>query len=85
MEKELKTPGFTKVKFTALCEASYDSELLVPDDIAANREEAFKYIRSHLDEAPILELNFNKDLDDPTEAVWEEDIHWDADEDKDDE
>ncbi len=78
MEKELKTPGFTKIKFSAACIATYESELLIPDDVVKNKTETLIYIREHLDEAPVLELNYVKELDDKNESVWSDDIHWDA-------
>ncbi len=70
-----KTPGFTEVKFTAVCMAIYESELLIPDEIASDKEKTLNYIRDHLCEAPVLELNYWRDLDDPYDAVELDDIH----------
>ena len=62
-----------QVNFTAMCMATYQSALEVPDDIARDRDKALKYVRDHLNDAPVADVEWLEDVD-PYEAVTEEDI-----------
>lgn len=61
------------VAFNVTCLATYKSSLDLPDNIKT-REEIVSYIREHLPDANIQELEFLSDLDEPSESVIEDDI-----------
>ena len=63
-----------KVKFNATCLATYTSELEVPDAIVKDFSNVLDYVRYHLPDAPVLEMEFRDALDDPCDAVTAEDI-----------
>ena len=62
-----------KVKFSVACTAIYQSELDIPNEIKNDDEAILEYIRSHLDECVVDELEWLNDLD-PEDAVTMEDI-----------
>ncbi len=63
-----------KVYFSVNCTAFYNTELELPDSIDVdNMQEILKYIRNHLEECPVHELEWAKDLE-PNKAVTIEDI-----------
>lgn len=63
------------VKFDVVCTAMYTSSLDIPDAIAEDEEKVLKYIRTHLDECSVNDLDWIEDLD-PEEAVTMEDIRF---------
>lgn len=63
----------TKVKFLVGCMAVYTSELEIPDTIAANENAVIDYIRDHLSDCTVDNLEWMEDLE-PESAVTEDDI-----------
>lgn len=62
-----------KVKFIAGCIATYYSELEIPDSIKNDKCEVLNYIRKHINDAPVIDLEFANDLEDD-ESVEYDDI-----------
>lgn len=69
------------VSFSVKCIASYQSELELPPEFfdaageqVASEDEILTYVRMHLSEANVHDLEFQDDLDDITDAVWASDI-----------
>ena len=60
-----------KAEFCVTCLAQYKSEMYIPDEVEDGKE--LSYIREHLDECPVQELDWVGDLS-PEEAVTEEDV-----------
>lgn len=58
-------------RFTAACNAYYNSELQIPDSVSDDK--VLEYVREHLSECIIYELTFESDLE-PEAAVTEDDI-----------
>ena len=64
-----------KVKFTVMCNATYQSELELPEDIDSTDSEAvLEYVRENLSDAPVKELEWLSDLEDSESSVTAEDI-----------
>lgn len=61
------------VKFTVGCMAFYNSNLNIPDEIINDKKKILNYIREHLNECKVDNLEWLEDLD-PEEAVTLEDI-----------
>ena len=68
------------VSFKAKCYATYKSSLTLPNEFfkdgkqVASDDEILTFVRTHLQEAPAYDLEFLEDLEDITDAVWQEDI-----------
>lgn len=62
-----------EIPFTVACTAVYHSSIKVPGSLKGNHEEILKYVQSHLDEAPVNDLEWISDLE-PEDAVMMEDI-----------
>lgn len=63
-----------EAKFTVACTAVYHSRLDIPVSLKGNHEGILAYIREHLGDAPVEELEWSSDWDDVESAVTEEDI-----------
>ncbi len=62
-----------QVDFSVMCTALYESSLEVPNEIAKDREKTLQYIREHLSEAPVADVEWLSDIE-PENAVTAEDI-----------
>ena len=60
-----------KAYFSVSCTATYQSELKIPDSVKEGEE--LSYIRDHLSDCNVEDLEWLNDLD-PEDAVTEEDI-----------
>ena len=63
------------VKFKVCCMAVYDSNLDIPDEIINDDKKILNYIREHLNECKVDNLEWLEDLN-PEEAVTMEDIRY---------
>jgi len=63
------------VNFNVGCYAIYNSELGIPDDIAEDKEKVLNYIRDHLGDCSVSDIEWVGDLD-PFEAVTKDDIRY---------
>ncbi len=61
------------VKFTVACNALYHSELKVPKDISNDEDRVLEYIRDHLGDCNVDDLEWLSDWE-PWEAVTKDDI-----------
>lgn len=68
------------VAFKVKCYAVYKSQLTLPDEFfqgdtqIATDDEILTFVRTHLPDASVDELEFLDDLEDITDSVWQEDI-----------
>lgn len=64
-----------KVKFSVACMAVYQSELEIPNEIKNDDEAILDYIRSHIDECKVNDLEWLGDIE-PANAVTMADIQY---------
>lgn len=62
------------VKFSVACNAVYQGELSIPDDIPCTKKATLSYIRNNLNEVAVTDLEWLSDYEDTAEAVMEEDV-----------
>ena len=70
-----KGDNMTKVKFSVACMAVYQSELELPDKIKNDNGAVLEYIRSHLNDCAVNDIEWLNDLE-PQDAVTMEDIRY---------
>ena len=61
------------VKFSVMCNAVYTSYLEVPDEIANDKAKVVEYLREHISELSVEDLEWISDCE-PDTAITEEDI-----------
>lgn len=64
-----------KVKFNVTCIATYRSELEIPNEISGDEEAVLEYIRSHLSECNVNNLEWLNDLKPEDAVITMEDIY----------
>lgn len=73
--RKVKGDNMSKVKFNVACTAVYQSELEIPNEIKNDYKAILEYIRLHLNECPVFEMEWINDFD-PEDAVTIEDIKY---------
>lgn len=63
-----------KIKFSVQCMALYKGEIALPEEVQT-KEDALAYVRAHLDDVPVADLEWLSDIE-PEQAVTEEDIRY---------